>query len=237
MKTHSLFFGFLVGLVALILATPVVAQTGTLFVEGDNVGIREDNPQFPLHITRADGQGSGFRVSTENAPASFNWFFQQNAVTGAFLITPFEGGGAPLQVFPGALNVIPSTLVLRDGKVGIGTQSPVGKLDVNGAIFQRGGVLHPDYVFEADYELESIEEHAKYMWEKKHLPAVGKGVYDEDGTPILELGARSQGMLEELEKAHIYIEMLNTMLKDLRETVAAQQALLEDLAAQKESGK
>ena len=37
------------------------------------------------------------------------------------------------------------------------------------SIYQRGSELHADYVFEDGYELESIEEHARHMWQAKHL--------------------------------------------------------------------
>jgi len=218
--------------IAMVLCLPAAAQTGTLFVKSDNVGIGEADPQFKLHITRSDGGGSGFRVSTTNAVANFDWFFQQNAVTGAFLVTPFQGGNAPLQVFPGAAGTIVNTLVLRNGRVGVGTQNPAATLDVNGAIYQRGGPIHPDYVFEPQYDLESIEQHAAYMWQNKHLPAVGKGKVDDEGRPFIEVGARSQAMLEELEKAHIYIDQLNQQVQQLQETVARQQELLERLVSQ-----
>jgi hypothetical protein len=220
-----------VAVAVMTIAAPAMAQ-GTLFVKNDKVGIGVDDPQFKLHVQRDDGGGAGFEVSTTGATANFDWFFQQNAVTGAFLVTPHMGGNAPLQVFPGLAGTIANTLVIRGGKVGIGTQNPAGKLDVNGPILQRGGVLHADYVFEADYQLESIEDHAAFMWENKHLPAVGKATYDADGTAVVEIGARSQGMLEELEKAHIYIEELNQELKQLREVVSAQQELLEKFSAQ-----
>lgn len=59
--------------------------------------------------------------------------------------------------------------------------SPGGKLDVNGAIYQRGNQLHADYVYEPDYKLESIEEHAEYMWQNKHLKAVPRAKIDENG--------------------------------------------------------
>ena len=195
--------------------------------EAGKVGIGGTaDASLPLRLRRSDGQGSGFKVVTQNAPNNREWFFQQNAVTGAFLITPFEGGDAPLQVFPGEGFTIRNTLVLRGGRVGVGTNEPQGKLDVNGSIYLRGSLLHPDYVFESDYELESIEEHASYMWEHKHLPAIGKGQYSQDGEAVIELGARSQGMLEELEKAHIYIEMLDKRLNQLQEIVQVQAEML-----------
>lgn len=95
------------------------------------------------------------------------------------------------------------------GNVGIGTTNPLGKLDVNGSIFQRGAVLFADYVFEPTYTLESIEEHADFMWNNRHLPAVGARKVDENGHEIVEIGARMRGLLEELEKAHIYISSLS----------------------------
>ncbi len=119
------------------------------------------------------------------------------------------------------------TVMAIDGNnVGIGTASPLGKLDVNGSIFQRGGVLHADYVFEPDYDLENIEEHAAYMWSNKHLKAVPARRVDPKGLEILEVGAHRRGILEELEKAHIYIERLHHRLKNLEEGNADMEARL-----------
>ncbi len=101
------------------------------------------------------------------------------------------------------------------GNVGIGTTSPAGKLDVNGAIYQRGSSLHADYVFEDIEAIESIKKHAQKMWAGKHLPAVPGVQVDENGMEILEVGAHRKGMLEELEIAHIYIEQLNNKIEQL----------------------
>lgn len=109
--------------------------------------------------------------------------------------------------------------ITSSGNVGIGTANPQGKLDVNGAIYQRGGLLHADYVFEPDYKLESIKEHADYMWQEKHLKAVPKAAKTEDGQEIMEIGSRQRGVLEELEKAHIYISQLNERIKKLEEKI------------------
>ena len=99
--------------------------------------------------------------------------------------------------------------------VGIGTTGPGGTLDVNGTIYQRGSVLHADYVFEPEYKLESIEEHSSYMWQSKHLKAVPKAQKDESGQDMVEYGVRNRGILEELEKAHVYIQQLNERIKVL----------------------
>ena len=103
------------------------------------------------------------------------------------------------------------------GKVAIGTESPNAnaKLDVNGPIYQRGSLLHADYVFEPDYALESIEEHSNFMWSEKHLPGIAKAEKDVEGREIVEIGAQRRGILEELEKAHVYIEQLHRRIGEM----------------------
>lgn len=115
------------------------------------------------------------------------------------------------------------------GNVGIGTTSPQGLLDVNGSIYQRGSVLHADYVFEPDYQLESIEEHATFMWQNKHLKAIPEAKADGNGREIIEVGAHRKGIVEELEKAHIYIEQLHEGRKEQQREIEALQAAVEAL--------
>jgi hypothetical protein len=110
-------------------------------------------------------------------------------------------------------------VVLKNGNLGVGTLTPNGRLDVNGAIYQRGGLIHADYVFEDDYELESIDEHASFMWREKHLPAITRATRDEEGREVVEVGAHRRGIVEELEKAHIYIEELQNRLNALERTM------------------
>jgi hypothetical protein len=114
----------------------------------------------------------------------------------------------------------PANGMIVEGNVGIGTTSPNGKLDVNGSIYQRGGVLHADYVFEPDYQLDSIEKHAEFMWQNKHLKAMPKATVDENGNEIVEVGAHRKGIVEELEIAHIYIEQLQNQIRALEERLS-----------------
>jgi hypothetical protein len=106
-----------------------------------------------------------------------------------------------------------------NGNVGIGTPDPQGKLDVDGTIYQRGSLLHADYVFKSGYHLESIEEHSKFMWKNKHLKAIPKAKTDENGREIVEYGSHQRGIVEELEKAHIYIEQLHKRISVLESKI------------------
>ena len=53
------------------------------------------------------------------------------------------------------------------------------------------------------------------MWENQHLKAVPKATKDEDGQDIVEYGSHLRGILEELEKAHVYIAELHARIKAL----------------------
>ncbi|MFC1630950.1 hypothetical protein ACFL2I_00135 [Candidatus Omnitrophota bacterium] len=135
-----------------------------------------------------------------------------------------DAGGVddPIVIFYRDMSPIDEVVrIERTGRVGIGTNNPAGELDVFGTICLSGGQIHPDYVFEPEYQLETIEEHAAYMWREKHLKAIPKVKMKESGQEFVEIGAQNMGILEELEKAHIYIDQLNQKLKLLEEKIAA----------------
>ena len=114
-------------------------------------------------------------------------------------------------------------------RVGIGTTNPQGTLDVAGDIYVSGTKLNvPDYVFEPAYKLETIEEHADFMWAKKHLTAIPKPIKENDRYSI-NITSQNNGILEELEKAHIYIAQMNEKLKKLETQNAEQEQKIKHL--------
>jgi hypothetical protein len=96
-----------------------------------------------------------------------------------------------------------------------------GNLTITGTIKTAGPTCASgcDAVFDAGYDLPSIEEHAEAMWAKKHLPIVGPTLPNE---PV-DLSERYGLMLNELETAHIYIEQLHREKAELRAELEAQQ--------------
>jgi hypothetical protein len=172
-----------------------------------NVGVGTASPSGLLHLLSTSTNGTSF--------------FFQNSDTGGkswrMLSTGTNNSGGA-----GIFGLVNATddpnnykvVVTPAGNVGIGTATPGGKLDVNGTIFQRGILIHADYVFEPTYNLESIEDHSAFMWSNKHLPAVDAKQVDEQGREVVEIGARMRGMLEEIEKAHIYISTLSDKITE-----------------------
>jgi len=183
------------------------------------VGVGTTTPFGNLHVHDDVGDARlDMSTSQDNAPVFMRFFHSDNVQVGAFGMLPVSN---VMKLVTGG-DFVSSTngLILdSDGNLGIGTSSPMGALDVNGAIYQRGEQLHADYVFDEDYELESIDEHAAFMWQHKHLKAIPKARADKNGREIIEAGRHRRGMLEELEKAHIYIEQLHNRIKKLEATV------------------
>lgn len=168
------------------------------------VGMGTDSPALKLHICSDDVQG--LLILDRTANSSIN----DQARIG------IDNNGSDDYLWIGRFSTHRDFIFnIDNGRMGIGTLTPNGALDVNGSIYQRGGVLHADYVFEDDYELESIQEHSDYMWRNKHLPAIPKAKFDDAGNEIVEVGSHRRGIVEELEKAHIYIAQLEERISKL----------------------
>jgi hypothetical protein len=88
-----------------------------------------------------------------------------------------------------------------------------GNLAISGTLTTAGPTCGGgcDKVFDADYALPTIGEHSREMWQKRHLPTVGP---TPEGQPI-DVSDKLGRMLNELEKAHIYIDQLHRRLEAL----------------------
>ncbi|MFC1785977.1 hypothetical protein ACFLZA_01265 [Candidatus Neomarinimicrobiota bacterium] len=196
----------------------------------DNVGVGTNQPLVKLQIRGSYGQGSpAYTAGTLLAVQQndeYNWAHMAiiagtRGVAGISFgdfedddsgYIRYSNESASMSIATGGSDRVRIT---HNGRVGIGTIVPQGSLDVNGPIYQRGGALHADYVFDDDYILESINEHSEYMWSNKHLPAIPKAQVDDDGNEIVEVGSHRKGIVEELEKAHIYIAQLEERLQEV----------------------
>jgi len=197
----------------MVISQFAVAQSAMYVDPSGNVGIGTETPFVKLHVLDGnflvDQTVAGSPAIFTFATAAASWEIKQNGNTGR--LTFFSpGGGALTAAFK--FDTQAQENLLRVGVLAGDT------VDINGKLVINGTNVTPDYVFEPDFALESIEEHAAMMWESKHLPALTSAAENEkEGIDIVK---QQFGVLEELEKAHIYIAQLNEALQELRAEVA-----------------
>lgn len=115
--------------------------------------------------------------------------------------------------------VAESMRITHSGNVGIGTSAPDEKLTVKGKIHAEEvridlSVPGPDYVFEKDYPLPSLDEVAKYIDEHKHLPEVpSAGEMEEEG---VNLGEMEMVLLRKIEELTLYVIEQNKLVAKLQ---------------------
>ncbi|MEO9853222.1 MAG: hypothetical protein ABJH72_01570 [Reichenbachiella sp.] len=112
-----------------------------------------------------------------------------------------------------------------NGNVGIGTADPKSKLAVDGTIkATKVEVMAdvnsvPDYVFEEDYELRTLQETKAYIEANKHLPEIPSAA--EIGKDGMDLGDMNLRLLKKIEELTLYqIQMMEEMSKMKKELEA-----------------
>jgi hypothetical protein len=193
-------------------ATPLKIESGASneslrITRRGRIGMGTLNPQAPLEIrasTSTVGTGNSvLKLVNDDGPTAFQlhpfgtgFFWNFAAADNDTFRINRSGNGATEMELNGS-----------------------GNLTITGTIKTAGPTCASgcDAVFDADYDLPSIEEHAEAMWEKKHLPIVGPTLPNQ---PV-DLSERYGLMLNELETAHIYIEQLHREKAELRAELEA----------------
>jgi hypothetical protein len=182
------------------------SPSNALNIDSDGeVGIGTTSADAKLHVVGGilkigDDTESGTRTIRISNDQN-EWLLQNNGTTGLFSVRNASSATTPFKIETGA---------------------PANSLELTATGVEiEGGTALPDYVFEPDFELLTIAEHADYMWSEKHLPAVGAATTTGEGRSRINVLKHSAGMLEELEVAHIYIAQLNESLEAKEAELAA----------------
>ncbi len=196
------------------------APENSIFIKADgSIGLGTETPDEELDI---EGDGPGFRL-TNTGTAANGWRVFMNGNTGRLSITDINNSGAPFKFDAGANDNLFRVGINTAGTttadtVAIGsTTTGDAVLQVQGSIVVDGVTEHADYVFEPDYDLNTIDEHVAFAMANKHLPGLPKAPEGLKG-PV-DLISHQMGILEELETAHLYIGQLHENMGQLHENM------------------
>ena len=188
------------------------APEDSIFIAANgDIGLGTDSPSADLHI-----RDTGANNADLDIEANGNiWRLRVNQASGQLNIidsdatrTPFRVGGTAQS------NLI--MIGLSDS-----TTDDADRVTITGELVTTGGgactAAPCDATFQPDkFTVPAIEEHAEFMWTNSYLWGVGP---TPEGAPI-NLPKKTTGILHELEVAHIYIEQLNTTIKELEGRLA-----------------
>ncbi|HRK55440.1 MAG TPA: tail fiber protein [Cyclobacteriaceae bacterium] len=203
----------------------------TILNSNGNVGIGTATPSAKLEVV-GPSTGNGVSLSVGgggdmliNSGGSI--FFDGNySYASGNYIRPIENN---TQSFVTA--GIERLKISASGDIGIGTSSPDSKLTVKGTIHTQevkvdlDGSVAPDYVFEKDYPLTSLEELKSYIDQNKHLPEVPSAKeMEETGINLKEMNLLLLKKVEELtlhlielKKEKTYeVELLQSQIDQLK---------------------
>ncbi|MAG89066.1 helicase associated domain-containing protein [Zunongwangia profunda] len=222
----------------ILLFIPFLALSQNTFPSSGNVGIGTTNPTKALDLlgdfriagntfyrmSRRTSKGIYFfrdGAASETGTSSYGIEFKDDIDTGKHFLSLKTAGKLRLTLIP-------------NGNVGIGTTTPDSRLAVNGNIHAQEVKVDmdgwPDFVFEKDYELPTLEEVQQYIKEHGHLENIpSANDVEENGISLGQMNAR---LLQKIEELTVYTIEQDKQLKhhEIRE-----KELQKQLSEQQES--
>ena len=118
------------------------------------------------------------------------------------------------------------------GNVGIGTANPTQKLTVKGTVYSTEVKVDlsagaPDYVFEKEYNLPTLDSIKAYIDKNKHLPEVPSAKEMEKNG--VNLGEMNMLLLKKIEELTLHVIAQNKKLDEMKKENEAQNEVIKSL--------
>ena len=198
----------------------------TLCLNKGLVGVGTTSPKSKLDVSGGDITIRNSRINSAESLGRINW--RNNYATTERdaaridVLTKSTGSGAwdytemTFSTWNGYNSLSEKMRIASNGNVGIGTNTPDYKLDVEGTIRTRElkvDMQGADFVFEDDYQLRSLEEVHEFITANKHLPDVAPAKeMQENGVNQSEM---NQLLLQKIEELTLYIIKQDQRIQEL----------------------
>ncbi len=195
------------------------APKNSLYIkENGSVGLGTETPTAPLHVRRTDGTAKVLVEEASSTGAGRTLFDLEN--NGQVKFRMNDTAQTPDWVFTA------SNAFQIDNLADVGVEF---QINPDGAIVQNGTQIHaPDYVFEPDYGLLSLDSLKTFVAENKHLPNVPSAEdIRRDGLNLTQMPMR---LLEKIEELTLYTLAQEDKLDELAQQNAALAAKNAELA-------
>jgi len=192
-----------------------------------NVGIGTASPQDKLHVVLGAGSVKTFTTGLEFATNTTGGWARgfrlrnesnnmQTTVYGSLNGTAYIATG--FDVTQSATGYQDRKLVvLANGNVGIGSNTPNSKLAVNGNIRSREVLVEtanwPDYVFKEEYRLPTLQEEATFIEENGHLSGFQS---EEEMDNTITVGDVTKRQQEKIEQMMLHLIKMEEEIEKLR---------------------
>jgi hypothetical protein len=240
--------------VGVITTVGVSAQSwqtaGSNLYFSDMIGIGTNDVQARLSIrTNASYQGLiignvdtqsaqthlGFTTANQSKIGLSSESFLQFYNNGKWNLNSGNSGGTTLPISFNT-NGVSRIFVGTNGNVGIGSVNPDATLAVKGIVHANEvrvdlSVPGPDYVFEPDYKLPTLESIKSYIQSNKHLPEVPSA--EQMKADGVQVGEMNMILLKKVEELTLYVIELKEENEKIKRSNAAQDELLHQLSQKK----